>query len=34
MDEEENIDYSTVDWEEQESELEALAVIYPDGEYE
>ena len=27
---EEEIDYSTVDWEEQESEMEALDCIFPE----
>ena len=30
MEDEQEIDYSTVDWEEQESEKEALEVIFPD----
>ena len=30
MADEEHIDYSQVDWEEQESEIEALEVIFPD----
>lgn len=30
MAEEDDIDYSQVDWEEQESEIEALEVIFPD----
>ena len=33
MADEEDIDYSTMDWEEQENELEAMEVIYPDGEF-
>ena len=30
MADEEDIDYSTVDWEDQEGEIEALEVIFPD----
>ena len=30
MADEEEVDYSKVDWEEQESEIEALEVIFPD----
>ena len=30
MDAEEDIDYSKVDWEEQDSEIEALECIFPE----